>query len=239
MRKLSLVALAFILSLTQLVPAVATNWPSSDMQEVKLFSAYRYNADGKETFFSFEAGAIVPQDQRWDLVYGALYVGDDFDWFQVSVGRENRSIIKDLGANNWTDSFTVPVVEPFPKLKDGERRNISIDASGADGAPGERGRKAAPATNGGDPQSKRTVEDVVVPENAQPKAPPHREPKVDSIFVKAIIGHMYVIHVVDKKRDFYALFRVEALERGDNCTITWKLIPSPEPEPPDNLDEKN
>jgi len=37
-----------------------------------------------------------------------------------------------------------------------------------------------------------------------------------------------VIHVVDDVRDFYALFRVEALERGDNCSISWRLIFAPE-----------
>jgi hypothetical protein len=35
-----------------------------------------------------------------------------------------------------------------------------------------------------------------------------------------------VIHVVDDKRDFYALFRVDKLQRGDNCTISWKMIPA-------------
>jgi hypothetical protein len=31
-------------------------------------------------------------------------------------------------------------------------------------------------------------------------------------------------------RDFYALFRVEKLVRGDNCTLSWKLIASPRSE---------
>ncbi len=53
------------------------------------------------------------------------------------------------------------------------------------------------------------------------------KPKIDPLFVKAIAGHVYVIHVGDDLRDFYALFRVDALERGDNCTISWKLIPEP------------
>ena len=47
--------------------------------------------------------------------------------------------------------------------------------------------------------------------------------------LKAILGHMYVIHVLDDRRDFFALFRIEALQRGDNCTIAWKLIPAPQP----------
>jgi hypothetical protein len=49
------------------------------------------------------------------------------------------------------------------------------------------------------------------------------------MFARAVLGHVYVIHVVDDTRDFYALFRVEALQRGDNCTISWKLIAPPLP----------
>jgi hypothetical protein len=40
---------------------------------------------------------------------------------------------------------------------------------------------------------------------------------------------MYVVHVVDDKRDFYALFRIDALQPGNNCTISWKMIPPPPP----------
>jgi len=30
---------------------------------------------------------------------------------------------------------------------------------------------------------------------------------------------------------FYALFRVDKLVRGDNCTISWEVIAAPETEP--------
>ncbi|HEX7957139.1 MAG TPA: hypothetical protein VF508_09360, partial [Pyrinomonadaceae bacterium] len=52
-------------------------------------------------------------------------------------------------------------------------------------------------------------------------------PKVDPVFLKAVAGHMYVMRVVDETEDFYVLFRVESLVRGDNCTITWKRVPPP------------
>jgi hypothetical protein len=45
--------------------------------------------------------------------------------------------------------------------------------------------------------------------------------------VKAIVGHLYAIHVVTDTQDFYALFRVEALTRGDNCTVSWRWVPAP------------
>src|SRR3990172_7675282 len=52
---------------------------------------------------------------------------------------------------------------------------------------------------------------------------PTREPSV-----KAVIGHMYVVHTKDRDNDHSALFRVEALQPSKSVTISWKLIPSPE-----------
>ena len=52
---------------------------------------------------------------------------------------------------------------------------------------------------------------------------PTREPSV-----KAIVGHMYVVHTKDRDNDHYALFRVESLEPGKSVTISWKLVASPE-----------
>ncbi|HXI74777.1 MAG TPA: hypothetical protein VNG94_04280 [Pyrinomonadaceae bacterium] len=46
--------------------------------------------------------------------------------------------------------------------------------------------------------------------------------------VKAIVGHIYVVHTKDRDEDHYALFRVEALDPGKSVTISWKLIPAPE-----------
>ena len=54
---------------------------------------------------------------------------------------------------------------------------------------------------------------------------PTREPGVP-----AIVGHMYLVHTRDSNSDFYALFRVEELIHGDSCTITWKIVPNPEPD---------
>gem|GEM_PF-1513832 len=46
--------------------------------------------------------------------------------------------------------------------------------------------------------------------------------------VKALEGHIYLVHTNNGKIDSYAIFRVEALVRGDNCRLTWKVVPSPE-----------
>src|SRR5690242_10117600 len=103
---------------------------SSRLPEVTLYSPNKYGPSFERTFFDFETGSIAPNGGRWDLAYGSLYVGEDHDWFEVSTARDSRSIIKDLGALSWTDSFQVPAVEPFPKLKAGEQRTITVNADG-------------------------------------------------------------------------------------------------------------
>jgi len=45
--------------------------------------------------------------------------------------------------------------------------------------------------------------------------------------VKAVEGHIYLIHTRDTDTDLYALFRVEKLEPGKSVEITWKVIPPP------------
>lgn len=41
-------------------------------------------------------------------------------------------------------------------------------------------------------------------------------------------GHVYVVHSKDSVYDFYTMFRVEKLIPGDQVTISWKMVPSPE-----------
>lgn len=45
---------------------------------------------------------------------------------------------------------------------------------------------------------------------------------------KVIEGHMYVAHIKDNDTDLYVLLRVEELVPNDRCTISWKVVPSPE-----------
>jgi len=224
---------------------------------ITLYAKNKYQTDPRANCFNLEAGSLVTADRRCDLLYGTIYVGDDFDWFQSWAAAGNRSVIKDLGPQLWTDTFTVPVIEPLPKLKPGEQRRVVIDASGADGADGAPGAPGAPALKGADGAPGRpggrgdlvrngadgapgatartsadadeVVRTVSPPVVVPPARPKHDGiPKIDPLFAKAIVGHMYAIHVVDPSSDFYALFRVEAIERGDKCTISWRLIPAPE-----------
>lgn len=215
----SFLLLALVVGLSISARAQSADTPSAPepgVQRVTLHSLNRHqNYDS--AFLDFKTGAL---GRFGDLNYGALLVNEDHDWFQVSAQPDARTAFRDLGAHDWADSFEVPVVEPFPELKEGEQRTFRVDASGADGEDGERGADAADA-------------DGVVRPKPRPAPPPRRPkndgvPKVDPIFVKAQVGHMYVIRVVNRGEDFYALFRVESLERGDKCTITWKRVPAPD-----------
>ncbi len=50
----------------------------------------------------------------------------------------------------------------------------------------------------------------------------------DGRVTKAVMGHIYLLHVKDSDSDFYVMFRVEKLKPSDRCVISWKIVPSPE-----------
>lgn len=59
------------------------------------------------------------------------------------------------------------------------------------------------------------------------KLPPHRRPQRE--FVPTALGHIYLVHTVDRNTDLYALFRVEAIDQqSSNCDITWRLVDAPQ-----------
>jgi len=239
MRKIHAICSSVLLCMSAISAAVAQT-PASSGKAI-LYTIKNHETERRINCVNFDVGAIFTRSSHCDLGYGNLSVGQELDWFQSASGAGDRSVIRDLGAYEWAAKFSVPVVEPLPKLQPGERRAVTIDASGARGADGLPGRQAPEAASPNnrthslhtevydsmDPR-RYSAEEVVPPlprPNAQPRG--NGEPQVDSMFVKVIPGHIYVARVVDDKRDFYALFRVEALERGDNCTVTWKLIPAP------------
>lgn len=45
--------------------------------------------------------------------------------------------------------------------------------------------------------------------------------------VRAIRGHIYLVHTRDRDNNHYALFRVERLISGESVEISWKLISPP------------
>jgi len=60
-----------------------------------------------------------------------------------------------------------------------------------------------------------------------PSLPAYEEPEREPS-VKAIEGHLYLVHSRDTDSDLYALFRVEKLEPGKSVEISWKTIPRPQ-----------
>jgi hypothetical protein len=60
-----------------------------------------------------------------------------------------------------------------------------------------------------------------------PALPAYSKPARETS-VKAVIGHIYLVHVKDSDNEHYALFRVESLVPRESVIITWKLVASPE-----------
>ncbi len=145
--------------------------------------------DETRSCFNFQRGERkTSSNQDWHLAYGfASISGEDF--LRINISNGERSVVKDLGSFNWTDSFEIPVLKPLPEIEKGKQRVITVDTSAGKGKEWE-------AKN--------------------------------SIFVKAVIAHMYLAHIKTENVDFYALFRIESLEQGEQCTISWKLVSSPE-----------
>ena len=219
--KLNLIQLCLLLLVVAAVSAQNTSVQSGS---TTLYSLNKYPNEKRDFCLNFKTGASATRSDPCDLRYGSLYAGEDWDWFQSSGYRSSRSVIKDLGLLAWNDEFKIPVVTPFPKLSAGEERKFTVDVSGADGADGAPG---APAVNGDGTIRTRPIAQPAGSINTPVKPKHDGIPKIDPVFVKAIVGHMYVIHVVEDSTDFYALFRVESLERGAYVRVSWKIIDPP------------
>lgn len=113
------------------------------LNEVTLYPprAFGRYDEGKASF-SFRSGALKEETRNgeWDLGYGFASLGGA-DWFILFSAPQTRTVIKDLGAFEWTDSFQIPVLEPLPKLREGEYRSITVDTSA------DTGKKWAKTTN--------------------------------------------------------------------------------------------
>jgi hypothetical protein len=175
-----------------------------------LHAPERYKDQQVDFCLDFKNGLNGKKYGPCDLQYGLLGINNNFDWLQVANGGDTRSVIKDLGAHDWNEKFIVPVMAALPKLAPGEQRIISIDTSGGRGRNGTDVRPGLPGTPG------------------LPGADGGANAKVDPAFIRAVAGHMYVVHVVDDTHgnDFYSLVRVDKL--GDlRCSVSWKVIPTP------------
>lgn len=236
---------SFLIALA--IALVGTMSLRAEGQSTTLYSSIKYRGEQRRNCVTFVDK--TKNYRRCDLTYGSLYAGEEWDWFQSSTAPGNRSVIKDLGAHTWFETITVPVIGALPKLKPGEQRHITVDTSGADGAPGAPGIDGRPGVNGasgtnaesrlpdsrGNTGTERISSEtsiqraqhplIVTPTPQRPRQ--DGKPKIDPLFVKAVVGHIYAIHIVDDNSDFYALFRVDELLRGDSVLISWKLVDAP------------
>lgn len=216
-------SLSLLFVLTLLGLAFAQNG-AAQVKTVEFLSPL--NAEGRydrtaaqQSCFSFITETAVCS-QASDLYYGMLRKNEDWDWFMAG-GVGSRNKIRKIGKKDWTDEFEIPVVEPYAALKEGEQRLIVLDASGEDG---ENGR---PGING---DGSINYASNVAGKDQSPidNRPKRKKPKSDyEPYNKALVGNMYVMRVVDEKNDFYVLFRVDELERGKRCQISWKRVEAP------------
>lgn len=276
MKKKFFLALALGLLAVQGAWRSAAGQTGEQPQRVTLYSPIKHRHDPSRAFFSLKKGAFACCGESWEVGYGNMYLGKYFDWLTVSSASDSRSVIRDLGAHRWVDSFKVPAVEPLPVLSAGQRWYAVMNSRGEivrsrtplavaskPASPGSSNSasprlkppdftdasraKTFPTVTSGNPPQVAAVHDLPGGASAlgrsadnaggvgtgidfwpQPTSPlPLHKAKGDVVSVKAVVGHMYVVHILDRASDYYALLRVEALERGDNCTITWKVIPAP------------
>ena len=203
----------FVIAISVFIVAIASSGVAISQKKGTLYSPMRYRNEPRAFCLKYKSGLRNTLVEPCDLRYGLLSINDDLDWLQISTSRDSRAVIHDLGAHSWGDRFEVPELNPLPRLRPGQDRNVTVDVSGSDG---EAGSDASSVQRG-------STEDPAILARRQWR---EGKPKVDPAFIKAFIGHIYVVRVVDEKSDYYALFRIENLSDG-TCDISWKLIPSP------------
>lgn len=199
-----------------IIVATLTAVAQSDVKTVEFYSpnptGKKYQARrAEQSCFSF-VNEVQGSGVGADLCYGFLRAGENWGWF-MSMGDGTRNRLKRIGTKEWSDEFKVPVVKPFRKLADGENRSIVLDGSGEDGKDGADGDGAVDTR----------ASDRVIPDDR--RAP---KPKSDyQPYERAVVGNIYALRVVDEKNDFYVLFRVDEMKRGDYCRISWKKVEAP------------
>ena len=67
-----------------------------------------------------------------------------------------------------------------------------------------------------------------IPLSSGENPPRRKQHKNPPVLTQAALDHIYEIHVVNEQADYYVLLRVDALTRGDNCTVSWKRVPTPQ-----------
>jgi hypothetical protein len=180
-------SLAFcVLAEVREIRAQQADEPAVQPQKATLLAHHKYNS--AKASFNFEFGVRV--DSKSPLThnqYGGITLDGDSDWFEVPMGRDSRSQLKDLGELTWAEIYYVPILPAS-----------SIPHNSGMGHTHIAGKMVSTSPEG--------------------------------VLVKAAAGHIYLLHSKHDQTDLYVMFRVDALKAGDECSISWKIVPSPEGE---------
>lgn len=193
--------------------------PQGEIRTAEFVSPIGGSAVRDRACFSFVDEKFVTGSPG-DICFGGLRAGEQWDWFQVTgVGMRNK--IKNIGRKDWNRDFKIPVVEPYAVLPVGRQRNIALNSSPSTSYPPLPSATSQPETPG---------------EKNFDISAPQRFGEVNSAriansdynpYLRAQKGKSYVVRVVNETNDFYVLMRVDELERGKRCVITWKRIDAP------------
>lgn len=182
-------------------------------------------------------------------IHFGTQIGVNVNIFQVNSGRDQRTRMVRIGKHEWTDKFTVPIIEPWQALRPGERRTLSVNASGGDGAPGERGLAGSPggnadgsyspappappiatSTQGSDRSIRKSYASADITEQVSSTIK-GKDGKVrkDSYtpYLDAKRGHIYAVHVLEGEKDYYVLVRVDEIVDGKSIKLSYMKVDVP------------
>jgi hypothetical protein len=173
------------------------------------------------------------------LSYGNRF-GVNWDIFTISGGPESQTRMIDIGEYSWTDQLSLPEIEPWSRLRPGEKRAITINTSGADGRHGAKGADGRPGMNSDGTYSTVPVSDHRGPEKESPRneglaTKPITQQVSSTITMNGKVvrgdkytpfnavkkGHLYLARVVDPNNDYYLLIRVDDVVQGTKVTMSF------------------
>jgi hypothetical protein len=210
--------------------------------------------DFSRAYFDFTSGKLA-NSRKWDLSYGTLgdwlLVG-----LGVEGDRSSIKDLGTVGWNDKFRVPIVPPLPELKPGESryittggkGPARGLASDVRGAPSArdqfidlpPNVIGPDMPPRDPGN-----RDINQINIDRQPQPAAKPRKAGANDGgvsittgppnsqrskpapVVARVVPGHMYVIHVVKTQSDFYVLVHVDGLVPADNCTISWRRIPSP------------
>jgi hypothetical protein len=166
-------------------------------------------------------------------------IGLNWDLFQINGGYIDRTRMVEIGQFGWTDRFTVPYVEPWTALAPGEKRAITVNASG-DSIPSssisKKGSVVIADMNGNGtftPKMRSTNSTALTYATANVKqqvsstvrgndGKVRNDPYSPLVEVKR--NYMYVVHVVDQRQDYYMLIHVDDVVHGESVKLSFIKI---------------